>query len=199
LDDAVTSTGHSNFNALAYLKVHDIYAADAKKVLLHRPVALLRSLESGWFCYFRPASDLPYYFETEEQPIGPWERWFGAVFNGQLRRTDRHEVIRAEFFSGHFFAALSYTGLWLLVLLPVVTVWGLLQFRSDRRKRWTREQLVLTGYVIFTIVVLTITFNTLSFQENNRYRFPLEPFFLLLLGMMLSSFRVPSQVHKSAE
>jgi hypothetical protein len=160
-------------------------------------VALLRSLESGWFCYFRPASDLPYYFGVEAAPVESWERWFSAVFFGQLRRTDHHDEIKARFFEGHFFAALSYTGLWLLVLLPTVTVWALLQFRSERRKRWTREQLVLTGYMIFTIVILTLAVNTLSFQENNRYRFPLDPFFLLLFGMMCSSRRTPPQVYKS--
>ncbi len=190
LDRDVTSTGHSNFNALPYLEVHDQYAKDAKQVLLHKPVAFLRSFASGWFCYFRPSSDLNFYFGAETAPIDRWEKLFSAVVFGQFRRSDRHDEIKRLFFTGHPLAALSYTGVWLVILLPALTLWGILQFLVPSwRSHWTREQLILTGYLLLTILVLTFTVNVLSFQENNRYRFPLDPFFLTLLGMAMVRIR----------
>lgn len=189
LDDAVTSTGNNNYNALPYLEVHDRYRADALQVFLHKPAAFVRSLESGWFCYFRPASDLPFYFGVEAAPIDRWERTFDAVFYGQIHRTERHDEIKALFFSGHVFSALTYTGVWLVVVLPLLVLWSLVRLLGPSRDGgWTRDRKVMAGYLVLTILVLTFAVNTLSFQENNRYRFPLDPFFLVFLGTAIDSF-----------
>jgi hypothetical protein len=183
LDEPVTSTGNNNFNALPYLEVHDRYRADAMQVLLHKPAAFLRSLESGWFCYFRPPSDLPFYFGAEVKPIADLERISSAIFYGQLYRTEQHEEIRTLFYSGQLIKALTYTGLWLVIGLPILTLWSIWQLFLPN---WTKDRKILAGYLLLTILVLTFAVNTLSFQENNRYRFPLDPFFLVLLGMAIT-------------
>jgi hypothetical protein len=200
LDQAVTSTGHDNYNVLTYIELQDRYGVDAKQVLLHKPVTFLRSLLSAWFCYFRPAADLPYHFGAEAAPIEPWERIFSGIFNGQFRRTDDHAAVKAVFHSGNIFGAVTYTGCWLVLLLPIVTGWALWQLLTPRRRaEWTREQLIVTGYMLLTICFVTAVVNILSYQENNRYRFPLDPFFLVLTGMAITRLRPKTRPHREVD
>jgi hypothetical protein len=46
---------------------------------------------------------------------------------------------------------------------------------------------VTLAFMLFTILFTTAVSNLLSSFENNRYRFPLDGFYLLLAGMALTT------------
>jgi hypothetical protein len=165
--------------------VHAGYMKDALATLRYKPVVLTRALASSWFCFFRPASDLQFYFGEEAEPIHRWERLFSAVAFGQLRRTEDHAAVRDLFFHGRVFEALSYTGVWMVVLIPVVLAWGLWQTLSKRRPA---AQRVVMGFLLFHIFIVMLMAN-LAISETNRYRFTIDPFLLVLGGLMIESLR----------
>ena len=41
------------------------------------------------------------------------------------------------------------------------------------------------GFMLFNIVYVTLVSNTLASFENNRYRLPLDGFYLVLLGVAM--------------
>jgi hypothetical protein len=185
LDQDETSTGHPNFNNLAYLQLHDQYLVNSIAIWRHYPIAYARSVLIAWFSYFRPASDSEY-FDVAPASIQAWERAFNAVVFGQLRRTEDRENFLELKKSGHNLSRVLYTGMFLLVVIPATVIWGLAQLVSPRwRRRWTQAQLAVLGFMLFTIVYLTLVSTLLSSFDGNRYRFPLDGFFVALFGGML--------------
>jgi hypothetical protein len=186
LDEETTSTGHPNFNNPAYLRLHSLYTANSMAVLLHYPAAYLRSQAIGWFAYFLPASEL-HYFDLTRPVIGSCERAFNVIVFGQLRHAANRKDLRAIKASGNSLSLILYTGIFLMILLPVLVLWGGAQlFLPSYRRRWRKEQLAALVFMLFTIVFVTGVSNTLSTFENNRYRFPLDGFYVTLLGLMLT-------------
>ena len=182
LDQDSTSTGHANFNNLAYLQIHDRYLRDSIAIWRHYPIAYGRSLAIVWFSYFLPASDLTY-FNYAPARVKTWEHVFNAVMFGQMRQTeDRKNFLQLKA-AGHKFSRVLYVGVFLLVLLPSAFVWGMAQLFVVRcRERWTRAQVAVLGFMMFTIVFVTMVSTMLSSFEGNRYRFPMDGFFIVLVG-----------------
>ncbi len=189
LDQDATSTGHANFNNLAYLQVHDQYLKGSIAIWRHYPIAYVRSVLIAWFSYFRPATDL-HYFDRASRPIKRWERLFDTVVFGQVRQPeDRPDFLDLKE-EGHNFSRVLYTGMFLIVMIPAAVIWGVAQLLVPRwRLRWTRAQLVVLGFMLFTIVYLALVSTLLSSFEENRYRFPLDGYFAALVGGMLVQVR----------
>src|SRR5580658_597726 len=91
-----------------------------------------------------------------------------------------------------------YTGTWLLIGLPLLFCWGVyLVWRGVRGDGWRQPATALLTYLLFQIAFMTAVVNLLSCFENNRYRLPIDPFFVALLGMaaerVLSAFQSRSE------
>jgi hypothetical protein len=189
LDQDATSTGHPNFNNLAYLQVHDQYLRNSIAIWRHYPIAYVRSILIAWFSYFLPASDLTY-FNNTAAPIKTWERAFNAVVFGQMRQAEGRENFLDLKEEGHNVSLVLYTGMFLIAIIPAAVVWGAAQLLIPRwRLRWTRAQLVVLGFMVFTIIYLALVSMLISTFEENRYRFPLDGFFIALAGGMLVQIR----------
>jgi hypothetical protein len=190
LDQDTTSTGHPNYNNLAYLQLHDQYLTNAIAIWRHYPIAYLRSILIAWFSYCLPASDSQYFGGAAPAPIQAWERGFSTVVFGQVRRMDPYKNFLDLTRAGHNLSWVLYVGIFLLILIPATVIWGLAQLVSPRRRRlWTRTQLMLLGFMLFTIVYLTLVSNLISSFDGNRYRFPLDGFFVAIFGGMLVQAR----------
>jgi len=191
LDQAETSTGHANFNNSTYLKVHDLYLANSKAIWLHYPVAYVRSVLIAWFAYFLPASDM-HSFDDQRAKIHSFERFFNTVFFGQFRVVDNRKDLRAIKAAGGTLMLPLYTGVFLILGLPIVTLWALAQLALRRfRSRWKTEEAVLVGFMLFTILFSTAVSNFLSSFENNRYRFVLDGYYTVIVGLMATAQRGP--------
>jgi hypothetical protein len=188
LDQPMDSNGRPNFNQLAYFQVQDLYIKDGKYVLAHSPKAYLRSVEKAWFAYFLPATDFPNFTSTREA-IRAWDRAFNVIVFGQFRDArNRKELRRLEAGgTSPLFIAL-YTGTFLILALPLLFVFGCwMLVQAVRKYKWPLPRTALLGFVMFHILMITSVVNLLSSFENNRYRVPIDGFFLLLLGMAITS------------
>ncbi len=185
LDQDVTSTGHPNFNNLTYLPIQDRYLADSLSILRHYPIAYVRSELISWFSYFLPASDMAY-FRNIPAAVNSWDRGFDAVVFGQFRRTDDGEDLLELLENGHTYSCVLYTGMFLIAIIPATVAWTAAQFLEKRRRRgWTHSQLTVLAFMLFTIVVISLESTLFSTFDGNRYRFPLDGFFVALFGAML--------------
>jgi hypothetical protein len=179
--------GHPNFNNPAYLKIHEMYLANSKAIWRHYPIAYVRSMMIAWFAYFLPASDL-HSFDIERRKIGTFDRVFNVLCFGQFRQADSRKDLRAIRASGNTLTLILYTGMFLLVLLPILVLWALaLLLRPRLRRALTTPQVATLAFIVFTILFTTAVSNLLSSFENNRYRFPLDGYYLLLLAMAVTT------------
>jgi hypothetical protein len=189
LDEEVTSTGVTNFNNLFFLQVDRYYIRDGLAILRHYPRAYWRSLEKAWFAYFLPTGDFPA-FDLNRARIWPIDRFFNIVFFGQWKDASDRKNLRAIEATGRELSLLSYTGTFLLIGLPLLWAGGIYYLMSGvRRKTLDRASAALLGFLLFNITYLTAVANFLSSFENNRYRFQIDAFFVILLGIALEKIR----------
>ncbi len=186
LDDCVTSTGATNFNCLAFRQVQRIYTRDGLALLRKYPVVYLRSVEAAWFSYFLPAGDFPF-FDLNGPKIHALDRFWNVVFFGQFQEASDRKVLRRLAAQGDRASLLLYTGIFLLIGLPALWLWGVYYLVSGvRSKTLDRPAAILLGFLLLNIIYVTAIANFLSSFENNRYRFPLDALYVVLLGVALS-------------
>lgn len=180
LDQTADSTGRPNFNHPAYFQLQSLYLQDGKWLLRNYPKAYARSVVKAWFSYFLPASDFPFF--TKNRPlIRTWDRWFNLAVFGQFREaSDRKELRRMEAAGSSPASIALFTGLFLLFGLPALVLFGAWAL-------WKRAvsgpAVALLGFLLFHIVMITVLVNFLSSFENNRYRLPIDGFFVVLAAM----------------
>ena len=186
LDQEFDSTGRPNFNNIAYFQVHQYYLRDGKALLLHYPQCYLRSMATAWFAYFLPSGD--FIFFTQNRPrIFRFDRLFNILFFGQWKdASDRKELRRLKA-EGKAAELPLYTGTYLMIGLPLLFLWGVLRLWRQGRTGWRQPTTALLAFLLFNIAYLTAVVNLLSSFENNRYRLPLDPFFVVLFGAAIES------------
>jgi hypothetical protein len=186
LDDCVTSTGSTNFNCTAFFQVRQIYTRDGLALLRNYPVVYLRSVEAAWFSYFLPPGDFPF-FDLNRPKIHAIDRFWNIVFFGQFEEASDRKQLRQLAARGARASLVLYTGVFLLLGLPALWLWGVFYLGSGvRRKTLDRPAAILLGFLLLNITYVTAIANFLSSFENNRYRFPVDAFYVVLLGVALS-------------
>jgi hypothetical protein len=182
LDQAVKSTGGINTNNLVYLKADALYRKASRQVLALAPRAYLEAVVIAWFCYFRPATDF-FQFDELREPIRPLDRFVNIAAFGQFHEATGKGLreLRAK---GGTLSIVLYTGTFLIVAFPLLLLWGFVSWR----RAWRNGNKVATGLIAFAvcnILFIMMTTNFLSSFENNRYRFPSDCLYLILLGTFL--------------
>jgi hypothetical protein len=185
LDQDVDSTGRDNFNNLEYFQVYKYTAQDAKVVVKRYPQVLLKSMAIAWFTYFFPTGDFPDFFVNRPKIFG-WDRTFNVVFFGQWKdATDRKGLRREGIGPG----LILYMGTYLVIVLPILFGYGCWRlWRAWKNAPRDLALLATLGFMLFNIFFVTGVANTLSSFENNRYRFPLDGYFVALFGMAVSQW-----------
>jgi hypothetical protein len=185
LDECVTSTGATNFNCLAFFQVQRAYTRDGLALLRNYPIVYLRSLQAAWFSYFLPAGDFPF-FDLNRPRIRAIDRFWNVVFFGQFEDASDRKQLRRLAEQGARASLVLHTGVFLMIGLPALWIWGVVYLvRGVRRKTLDRPSAILIGFLLFNIAYLTAVANLLSSFENNRYRFPFDAFYVVLLGVAL--------------
>lgn len=185
LDQQWDSTGRLNFNNIGYLSLHPITIHDGKQIILHYPKAYLRSVVRAWFAYFLPTGDFTF-FKQNRPLIAEFDRAFNTVFFGQWKEASNRKDLRKIEAAGGTMQLPLYTGTYLLIGLPALFCWGVWRVWNEARAgRWKEPKTVLLTYLLFQIGFMTAIVNFLSCYENNRYRLPIDPFFVVLLGMAI--------------
>jgi hypothetical protein len=190
LDECVTSTGATNFNCLAFFQVQHAYTRDGVALLRTYPIVYLRSLEAAWFSYFLPPGDFPF-FDLNRPRIRALDRFWNVVFFGQFEDAGDRKELRRLAAHGAAVSLVLHTGIFLMIGLPALWIWAVIYLlRGIRRKTLDRPSAILIGFLLFNIGYLTAVANLLSSFENNRYRFPFDAFYVVLLGVALEQLRL---------
>jgi hypothetical protein len=145
----------------------------------------MRSIVIAWFAYFLPADDYPF-FDLNLPRIHAIQRFFDIVFFGQFKQAPG-KALRQLYAAGSKLSLILYTGTFLLIGLPTLFVFGIWYlFKGVRRRTLDAPQAFLIGFMLFNIAYCTAVANFLSSFENNRYRFPLDGFFVILAAFALN-------------
>jgi hypothetical protein len=170
------STGEVNYNHLAQIAISDQYLEDSLYVLRHYPKTYLSSTVWAWLKFFSPVN-------TDIGTTFPNLGWLNALY-------ERVFYGRVEAGLSRWLPALKHWGdtlyLTLLLGMPLLVFYGLLQIAGRRnRGRYAPEQRAVIAFMCFTICCVAGLSIVLELAETNRYRFETDPFYVVLLGLLI--------------
>jgi len=179
----------TNYNSLLSLKSSSFYRKDALNILKEYPHVYIRALRRAYFTYCLPGPT-DYHFSNREY-IRPYERVFNFMFyqmnhlngNDISWYSERAHKIKWDFFSRVCFNIVA--GLYVaIVLFGFFKVIKLFHVRKDKDSAVKCYTLL---FILGNIVYVTIVYNALESLANNRYRFIIDPFYVIVLGMAITS------------
>jgi hypothetical protein len=171
------------FNCLAFFQVQQIYTRDGLALLRNYPVVYLRSVEAAWFSYFLPAGDFPF-FDLNRPKIHAHRSILEYRVLWPVQRSERSQGTQAIGRAGrpNLAGALHrrVSDDWPARALAVE---HLLSGHRSAPQDLDPAAAILIGFLLLNIAYVTAIANFLSSFENNRYRFPLDAFYVVLLGV----------------
>lgn len=153
--------GQPNFNHVGFVAVSSQYMRDIRQVLVARPRTLWEGVQGSLALYALPSGDYVH-LDLNRKHFARYDELFNRLV---LLRVERPRPIHLS----------------IVVGLPFLFLFGLLRARRAA-SRAERGTLV---FVVVTVAYATVAFNVLEYGENNRFRFVLEPLFVVLLGLFL--------------
>ena len=173
LDQKRKSTGHVNYNHLAYADVSEQALADAIAAVRIHPTVYLQSMGTAWLMFLRPASDYPFLHENR-QAIEPYSRAFSLVLAGQPAYPDK-PGFDLEMGQIGVLVAIGYT------LAVLYGLFLLLRFAIRREVSATDATLI---FLWLNIMYVSVIGNAFEVDENQRFRFSVNPFIAATLAVM---------------
>jgi hypothetical protein len=127
------------------------------------------------------------------------DQFINIAFFGQFKDASDRKKLRSLAAQGNKAALIPYTGTFLLIGLPVLWGWGICYVANGiRRKTLERPVAILIAFLLFNITYITGIANFLSSFENNRYRFPCDALFVVLLGIAIERWRGLNALRRAA-
>ena len=171
--------GIRNHHHRVYLDAANYYLRDALYVLRVRPRLYLRAVLQSIYIYFHSASDFELTAEIR-RPIQGLDIWWNRIFYGQWLNDESSSERLAQISPLH-------VGWWIVAafLLGVV---GTLRYLWKNPGRMRQPGGLLLLFMLFNILYVSVIGNSLDIGENNRFRYVIDAFLLLLTFHTLDRF-----------
>jgi hypothetical protein len=156
-----------NMNNAAYIEISDKYLDASKKEIRAKPMAYLKNVVQSSIIFFAPATRYPL-AEQEVKKI----KYYDVVYSFNL---------------SHFAEGKQQRRIALLLsAVPKMLVYLLVFFFILRQAFRTRRMSLFNVFLLTTIAYVFALSSLVEHYENMRFRYEIEPLFLLLLGQVLA-------------
>ncbi|MBI1389947.1 MAG: hypothetical protein GC154_16020 [bacterium] len=184
LDNPLKTTDAKNLNDLAFIEISKRYYQDSVAAIVHDPPAYAKGIAKAWYLHFVP-STYYLYLHQNRMKILPYIRVYNTLIYGQM---NEHFVIDDYDGSpGETVKAIGHLGLFLIVAYGVSLAFGAAQIkRLIRSGDYARSAVI--AYMLWTILFVSLTGNSLEVDENNRFRFLIDPFLYILIAYFISNY-----------
>jgi hypothetical protein len=167
LDQKLRSTGFNNYNQLAYHRISKYYLSDALYLIRHYPASYLHGLLKSFSIYFWSSSD-NYFLKVNRDRILGYNRAFDTIFYGK-------------------FGSDGEPGWFLVAGIPLLLFFSVRYLlRKDQDMSVATKVTLL--FITLNILYVTLVGNALETGENNRFRFEIDPYLYVLLGVLLNDW-----------
>ena len=167
LDEEYKSNGYVNFHHLAYKDISEEFEKDALRIVKIKPLAYLKERIQAMMASFSKLNseylNRPWANQINFSKIEGWQKFY------------------INFFCGHFLNI--PVSIFFYISLPIYG--SFLILNQLRSKSINLPFLATIGFIVFTIFWVTVTSHLLVDNEQERSRFMVEPFYIVLLGLFL--------------
>ena len=199
LDQVIKSDGrHYNYNSLHMVAVNRDYMHDAIEVMRTFPASYARGVITANRSFFSPTSMNEYFSAEHHAAVLPMERIFHPLLYGVDAEPQAMAQPHFGFTSGYTIEV--DTSVFLIVQWCVLLAYGYVQARRSVIAGDGSPRALVLGFIVLTALYLYVVATTIEVNENYRYRFNIEPLFLVLLVTAATSLvrRVRARFAKSS-
>ena len=171
LDDINMSGGYRNQHHLSYVYAGERYMKDSVRMIIRAPHYYLSTIPYSLYIFLHSASD---YKPTSgiRIPIDEWDTVWNRLFYGQWQK-DESLVERSHTFSPDHVAWWLTIGYLIVVTATPVYLWR-------QRTHFHSLEYGLILFMFWNILFVSAAGILLDLGENNRTRFGVDPFLLLM-------------------
>jgi hypothetical protein len=155
-----------NLNHISYIEVSDKYLEVSKRDIKAHPLSYLKNVAQSSIIFFAPATRYPW-AEAQARKI----KYYDAIYSFNL----------SEFAEGKQQRRITMT----LSALPKLLLYALVLFFLIKEIVRRRGISAMHFFIITTITYVFFVSSLLEHYENMRFRFEIEPLFLLVLGQYI--------------
>jgi hypothetical protein len=180
LDESFFDDQSNNHNNLYLLPVNRDYTKDALVTLRKYPDIYLRSIRRSFACFFIPTGEWSWFIgrnsagdNLNRNSIMAWDRFYRIVFAGQMPVDTPPSGAPYQTYA----TSLANIGWFGLIAFILAIISGIYRFNHNR---FVVSFLAMTILYVFALSVFLET------GESMRYRFNIEPYTIVLIGLLVS-------------
>ncbi len=192
LDANRKSNGAVNFNNLSQLQISRKLFRDSLYILFTLPHVYHESVGRAFLVFLLPSSD-SWHFSTIRDSLGWWANLYNTLIYGRLQSPSLNGMKILDYYEMYnrlpsTYLAEPLTVPWLLVLqFGIAVCYGAaLVFRSFRRDEMGATCALTLLFMWGNIVYVALVGNACEIYENNRFRFLVQPFIFIIIGLLVS-------------
>ena len=176
LDQPDTSLDKRNQHHLVYAESSSYYLRDALRVIRLRPDVYTRCMRQAAYIFFHSASDFDL-IEPNRIKMRELELWWNRLFYSQWQ-SDETSAGRMVNLSA------EYVGWWIVAAF-LGSVCGGFAFLWKNRRQLHEPMNLLILFMLINIAFVSAVGILMDIGENNRFRFVIDPFILLLFTFVM--------------
>lgn len=171
LDITEFPDGVLNYHHEVYVATANYYLHDALHVIRVRPKIYFRSVLQSLYIYFHSSSDYELIWGIR-QPIRSFDLVWNRLFYGQWSNNETPGGRMIDI-------SLLNVGWWIVAAFGVAIL-GTVRLFWKKQISFRDPQGILSLFMILTILYVTVIGNCLDLGENNRFRYVIDSFVLVL-------------------
>jgi hypothetical protein len=163
--------GVRNYHHKVYLDASNYYLRDALHVLRERPALYLRSVMQSLYIFFHSSSDFELIWGIR-RPIQTLDLWWNRFFYGQWLNDES---------PGERIVGMSplHVG-WGIVASFIIAIVGTSRYLWKNPDMIRKPGGLLLVFMMFNVLYVAFVGNLMDLGENNRFRYVVDSFILLL-------------------
>jgi len=163
--------GTLNYNHRVYIDASKYYLQDALHVIRVRPALYLRAVMQSLYIFFHSSSDFELIWGIRN-PIQTFDLWWNRLFYGQW--------LSDESPGERVFKILPLHIGWWIVVSSIIGVFGSAIYLWKNRDDFPTPNGPLVFFMLLNVLYVTVVGNAVDIGENNRFRYVIDSFILLL-------------------
>jgi hypothetical protein len=180
LDQVKKSDGrHYNYNNLRMVEVNREYMRDAIEVIRTFPASYAIGLILSNRLFFSPTGMNEYFSAQNRDAVLPMEWLFQPLLHGV--KPEPRFMRQPHYGFTSAYSVEVNTSVFLIAQWFVLLAYGYVQARGGVIAGDGNPRALVLGFIVLTAVYLYVVATAIELNENYRYRFNIEPLFLVLL------------------
>ncbi|MEZ7892513.1 MAG: hypothetical protein QMC67_12270 [Candidatus Wallbacteria bacterium] len=200
-DEPAYNSGVTNFNNTAFIKISENYMNDSLKAVRYFPHAYVNGVFKAFCFYFLPAEEHFFHFDNFKK-IEFIDRFWQRFICGRIEIKNWSQLYFNEYYFSNTAKIILNTPIFLLSACLLIIICSIITGFNKKKYDSGNEDIALKNknmilFLLLNIIYVTLAGNLMECGENNRFRFMIDPYYIVLAGIYIDkALNRPHSKHK---